>query len=217
MSVIKVRNTSSNSVGFPDLVAESEITRQDATDTDVVGKNLKFGRALQLERAGVGNAVQIVLSEYFTAEDIAESDGLKTEFEAGNITIYIDGSTISSFSEVRESNITGTITEAAKDDVWLKQVLTTSYLGTAVSKSGAKSLDVVSYCDVPVVIATATATDTWDVTNVTTLPATSYSGNDPLEPSSAEEINVGSHFGINAKTTSAPTSGKDYILIVKTS
>jgi hypothetical protein len=216
MSVIKVRNTSSNLVGFVDLKLKMEAIRQDATDTDVPGKNLQPRRVIELEETGAGNAVQIVLSDYFTTEDIAESDGLKNEFEAGNITIYIDGSAISSFSEVREANVAGTIAEAAKDDVWLKQVLTTSYLGSALTKSGAKSLDIINYCDVPITIALASASDTWDATNVTILPATTYSDNDPLEPSMAEGINIGSHYGINAKTNSSPTSGKDYITLVKT-
>lgn len=218
MAVIKVRNTSSSSVGFTDLVLKSEAIRQDNTDTNVPGKNLGFRRAAQLEKAGTGNAVQIVLSDYFTIEDIAESDGLKTEFEDGNVTIYVDGTPITNFSEIRLllATVTGTVIVAPRDDVGLKQVVSTSYLGSAMTKSGAGSLDVISYCDVSITIAHATATGTWDTTNEIVMPATTYSGANPLELSIAEEINVGSHFGINVKTNAVPTVGKDYIIVIKT-
>lgn len=218
MSVIKVRNTSSNLVGFVDLKLKMEAIRQDVTDTNVPGKNVKSRRIVELEEAGAGNAVQIVLSDYFTIEDIAQSDGLKNEFEDGNISIFIDGSPIAGFGEIRTllATITGTVTVSAQDDVPLKQTITTSYLGSAISKSGAGKLEIISYCDKSITIAYASASDTWDTTNEIPLPATTYSGSDPFELSIAEDINVGSHYGINVKANSTPTGGKNFIVVIKT-
>lgn len=235
MAEVKVQNIGTRLIGFKELRLTSNAERKNSVSSLDVD-TLNVGDIVQLEfNPGASTTVAdlIVLSDYFTPEDIHESDTLRSAFEDNQeVDVILDGTPITTWKELIAGisvggavTVTGgtidtitnpvTVTAGAQDDIPLNSPTLTTSFSTTIVKSGASTMSVVSYADKPIEIAYVTAA-TPDTVNVLTLSATDYVGTDPQEISQVDGLNVGGKDGIQIRTTSAPTAGKDFALVIKT-
>jgi hypothetical protein len=235
MPTINVKNISALStakvLAFGDLRLQAKANILNSS-TVLTVKNLFYNNSVQLWPTDV-NGDLIVLSDYFTQEDIVESDTLREQFEAGNVEVSIGaypGTPITAWGDLASAAPIGSVSvsggtltgisstvnvdQVPDDDTPDKQTISAAWSTTIAKATGAKYMSIISYVDKPIEVAYVNTPATPDYVNTIPAPASTYSGADIMEPIEIGPLHVGSKDGIQIKSSAAPTVGKDFVTVI---